>query len=94
MADLITKIAGELKLNAAHVNNVVKLLFEEQCTIPFVARYRKEVTGTMDEVALRSVRDRFHYLTDLEDSKKKYLKVVEEHCAKSPELKAKFPGLN
>ena len=93
MADLITKIAGELKLNAAHVNNVVKLLFEEQCTIPFVARYRKEVTGTMDEVALRSVRDRFHYLTDLEDSKKKYLKVVEEHCAKSPELKAKFPGL-
>jgi len=93
MADLISKIAAELKLNAAHINNAVKLLFEEECTIPFVARYRKEVTGTMDEVALRAVRDRFHYLTELEDSKKKYLKVVEEHCAKDPALKATFPAL-
>ncbi len=92
MLNLIQKIAGELDLKDFQVNNTVKLMFEEECTIPFVARYRKEMTGSLDEVVLRTIRDRFHYLQELESNKVKYLKVVEEHCSKKPELKGKFAG--
>ncbi|MCX6130631.1 MAG: RNA-binding transcriptional accessory protein, partial [Proteobacteria bacterium] len=93
MVNLIGKISTELGLKEFQVHNAVKLMFDEECTIPFVARYRKEMTGTLDEVALREIRDRFHYLTELEGNKEKYLKVVEEHCKKSPELMDKFPEL-
>jgi protein Tex len=89
----VAKIAAELSLKEYQVGNVIKLLFEEQCTIPFVARYRKEMTGTMDEVALRQVRDRYQYLEELDTSRAKYLKVVEEHCSRDPKLKEKFPEL-
>lgn len=93
MINLVAKISAELGLKEFQVHNSVKLLFEEECTIPFVARYRKEQTGSIDEVALRDIRDRYNYLTELETNKVKYLKVVEEHCKKSPELMAKFPEL-
>jgi uncharacterized protein len=93
MLDLVKKVASELNVQDFHAANVIKLMFEEDCTIPFVARYRKEMTGSMDEVKLREVRDRFTYLQDLEATKDRYLKVVEEHCNQKPELKAKFPGL-
>ncbi len=91
--NLIGKIATEQNLKEFQVNNAVKLLFEEECTIPFVARYRKEMTDSMDEVVLRNVRDRYEYLQELETNKVKYLKIVEEHCQKKPELKDKFPEL-
>ena len=58
-----------------------------------MARYRKEKTGTLDEVNLREIRDRYAYLQELETNKAKYLKVVEEHCQKKPELKAQLPAL-
>lgn len=90
---LVKKIASELNLTETHSQNAIKLLFEEDCTIPFVARYRKEVTGSMDEVKLRDLRDRYTYLTDLEATKVRYLKVVEEHCKSKPELAAKLPEL-
>ncbi len=93
MVSLIPKIATELGLKEFQVHNSVQLMFDEECTIPFVARYRKEMTGSLDEVALRDIRDRFNYLTELETNKGKYIKVVEEHCKKSPELMAKFPEL-
>src|SRR4051812_41473702 len=96
MLELINrKIASELSLQEFQVSNAVDLLFKQECTIPFVARYRKEKTGSIDEVALRNIRDRYLYLTELETSKVKYLKVVEEHCKNKKELnwkelKAKF----
>lgn len=93
MLNLIQKVATELNLKPAQVLNTVKLIFEEECTIPFVARYRKEMTGSLDEVQIRDVRDRYQYLTDLEAAKVKYLKVVEEHCQKNPALKGKFDEL-
>ncbi len=93
MVNLIGKISTELSLKEFQVHNSVKLMFDEECTIPFVARYRKEMTGSLDEVALRDIRERFNYLTELEGNKQKYLKVVEEHCKKSPELMDKFPEL-
>ncbi len=86
-------IAAELKLKDSQTFNALKLLFEGECTIPFVARYRKEMTGGMDEVVLRALRDRYSYLTELNASKVKYIKVVEELCAKEPSLHAKLPEL-
>jgi uncharacterized protein len=91
--NLMQKVAAELTLKPAQVHSAIKLLFEEECTIPFVARYRKEMTGSLDEVQLRDIRDRFQYLTELESSKTKYLKVVEEHCQKNPAFAGKFEEL-
>ena len=65
MVNLIGKISKELGLKEFQVHNSVQLMFDEECTIPFVARYRKEMTGTLDEVAIRAIRDRFHYLNEL-----------------------------
>lgn len=93
MTQIIQQVATELTLKPANVHAVIKLMFDEECTVPFVARYRKEMTGSMDEVQIRDVRDRYHYLTELETSKLKYLKVVEEHCAKNPAFKGKFEEL-
>ena len=58
MLNLIQKVASELTIKPAQVASTIQLLFEEECTIPFVARYRKEVTGSLDEVQLRTIRDR------------------------------------
>jgi len=93
MIDLVQRVAKELSLADHQVANTIKLLFDEECTIPFVARYRKEMTGTLDEVVLRDIRDRFTYLQELESSKVKYIKVVKEHCEKNPAFKGKFPEL-
>jgi uncharacterized protein len=90
---IVKQISTELKLKDFAVNNVVQLLFTEECTIPFVARYRKEKTGSMDEVQIRDVRDRYAYLLEMEQTKVKYLKAVEELCQKKPELAGKFPEL-
>src|SRR4051812_30701589 len=93
MMSQIQKVADELNIKSAQVHSVVQLLFDEECTIPFVARYRKEMTGSLDEVVLRNVRDRYVYLVELETNKAKYLKVVEEHCQKNPAFKGKFEDL-
>ncbi|MEZ4741900.1 MAG: Tex-like N-terminal domain-containing protein [Bdellovibrionota bacterium] len=93
MLDLVKKIAKEAGEEEHYTANVIKLLFDEDCTIPFVARYRKEMHGSMDELKIREVRDRYVYLTELEGTKERYLKVVEEHCKAKPELQAKYPQL-
>lgn len=91
--DPVAVIAAELKVQGYQVNNAVKLMFTEGCTIPFVARYRKEVTGSLDEVVLRDIRDRYNYLTELQESKVRYFKVIEEQAQKNEQLKAKLPEL-
>lgn len=93
MGDFVGQLAKELDLNPIHTKNALNLLVDEECTIPFVARYRKEVTGSMDEVNLRNLKERYEYLLDLENSKNRYLKVVEEHCKVKPEFAGKFPEL-
>ncbi|MBP6217990.1 MAG: helix-hairpin-helix domain-containing protein [Oligoflexales bacterium] len=90
---VIKALAAESHLHEANVLNALTLLFEENCTIPFVTRYRKEKTGSMDEVQLRTLRDRYTYMSELEASKERYLKVVEEHCKMKPELQAQLPAL-
>lgn len=93
MLKLVKQIAAELKLQDYQVHNTTQLLFDDEATIPFVARYRKERTGGLDESRLREIRDRYKYLLELESSKEKYLKVVAEHCQKKPELQGQFEDL-
>ncbi|MFK7872774.1 MAG: Tex-like N-terminal domain-containing protein [Oligoflexales bacterium] len=93
MSELIHKVAQELGLNEGHVAGTCRLLFDEDCTIPFVARYRKEMTGAMDEVNIRLVRDRYKQLQELESTRTRYIKVVEEHCQNNPQFKGKFQSL-
>ena len=68
MTDIITTLARELKQPEQYVRNVVQLL-DEGNTIPFIARYRKELHGSMDDTALRTLADRLTYLRNLAQRK-------------------------
>lgn len=80
------KIAQELNLAPRNVAAVLKLL-EEGATIPFIARYRKELTGSMDEVEIMAIRDRAKQLKDLEDRRSTVLNSIQEQGLLTPELK-------
>ncbi|MBP9706622.1 MAG: RNA-binding transcriptional accessory protein [Oligoflexales bacterium] len=92
--DICRNIAQELKLKETQVHNVVTLLFNEDCTIPFVARYRKELTGSLDEVVLRDIRDKYQYRHELEEQKGKYWKVIIDRSAQDLELQKRLPELS
>ena len=87
--DTIQTIVADTKLKLSQVNNVINLLSEGN-TIPFIARYRKEVTENLDEVELRVIRDRYEYLTELEDRKAVILKTIDEQGKLTDELKQKI----
>lgn len=80
-------LAQEFSLKQEQVNAVLSLL-EEGNTIPFIARYRKEVTGSLDDEILRKFYDRYTYLLNLEDRRKTILKSIEEQGKLTDELKA------
>ncbi len=84
---LIARVAAELSLAPAQVQRTLAL-FDEGATLPFIARYRKEVTGGLDEVQLRDVRERADYLKELEDRRAAILKSVEEQGKLDDVLKA------
>jgi uncharacterized protein len=83
----IIKIAGEMKLAPAQVKTVAGL-FAEGATIPFVARYRKEATGSLDEVALTDIRDKLDRLAELDKRREAILKSLEERNLLTDELRA------
>jgi len=85
---LILKIAKEQNLDINQVQAIVSLLGEGS-TIPFIARYRKEATGSLDEVAVTAVRDRLNQLNELSDRKKTVLKSLEKHGHLTDELQEK-----
>jgi uncharacterized protein len=85
------QIASELSLPTMGVSAAVALL-EEEATIPFIARYRKEATGNLDEVALMSIRDRLSQLKELDARKAAILKSLDERKLLTPELTAKVMG--
>ncbi len=91
MDQVLDLMAKELKLPRAGVAAIVALL-EEGNTVPFIARYRKEATGSLDEVAIRAVEDRNAYYKDLLDRRKTVLKSIDEQGKLTPELKAKIEG--
>jgi protein Tex len=88
---LVQTVASELALPVASVERTLEL-FGEGNTLPFIARYRKEVTGGLDEVQLRDVRDRAQYLTELEDRRAAVLKSVTEQGKLDDRLKAAILG--
>ncbi|HEX6940193.1 MAG TPA: Tex family protein [Longimicrobiales bacterium] len=87
--DLIDKIADELSIAPRQVAATLAL-FEDGNTLPFIARYRKEVTGGLDEVQLRNVRDRAAYLEELEERRAAILKSIAEQGALTQELEARI----
>lgn len=87
--DIIQTISTETTISPQQVSSVVDLLHEGN-TIPFIARYRKERTNNLDEVQIRTIRDRFEYITELEDRKQVILTSVDEQGKLSEELKQKI----
>lgn len=80
------QIARELQVRDAQVNAVLKLL-EEGATIPFIARYRKEATGGLDDTQLRTLEERLIYLRDLEKRRDAILQSIEEQGLMTLELR-------
>lgn len=80
------QISSELQLNRSAVLGVLHLLGEGN-TIPFIARYRKEKTGNLDEVQLRAIQERNQYLCDLEERRQTILKSIESQGKLTEELK-------
>jgi uncharacterized protein len=81
----ITAIAEELTLKPAGVKATVELL-KQEATIPFIARYRKEATGSLDEVAITNIRDRLNQLEELDTRRAAILKSLETHGHLTDEL--------
>ena len=90
MSNKITKkIAEELQLPLRSVENTLSLL-DEGCTIPFIARYRKERTGTLDEVQIAAISDLNEKLTELEKRKETIIKTISEQRKLTPELEKRI----
>ena len=87
----ISKVAAELKIHPRQVLATSRLL-AEGATVPFIARYRKEATGTLDEVAVTAIRDRMMQLVELEERRTSILKSLEERKLLTEELKAAIAG--
>ena len=87
--DFSTQIAQELNLAAHHVANVIRL-FDEGATIPFIARYRKEMTGTMNEENVAAVQKRLEQLVELQKRKESVIASIREQEKLTPELEQKI----
>lgn len=83
---MIAQIANELKLTPKQVEQTLQLLNEGN-TVPFIARYRKELTGGLDEVAIRSIFEKWQYATNLEARKQEVLRLIAEQGKLTDELK-------
>jgi uncharacterized protein len=84
---IVEKIALELQVQTQQVQAAVNLL-DEGSTVPFIARYRKEATNGLDDIALRKLEQRLTYLRDLEDRRKVIIKSIEDQEKMTSQLKA------
>ena len=84
--DILNKLKEELKVERWQVEAAVKLI-DEGNTIPFISRYRKEATGSLNDEVLRNLDERLQYLRNLEEKKESVLKSIEEQGKLTPELK-------
>lgn len=87
MQKIIAQIAQEIQVRGQQIEAAVALL-DGGATVPFIARYRKEVTGGLDDIQLRALEARLAYLRELEDRREAVLKSIEEQGKLSPELRA------
>lgn len=93
MEFIIEKLRQELGLKLSQVKNVIEML-DEGCTVPFIARYRKERTEGMDDTILREFHERLTYLRNLEDRKEAVIKNIEEQGKLTEELKNQINASN
>ena len=99
MEQLIQMLAAELGRSEAHVKNVIDLI-DEGATIPFIARYRKELHGSMDDQLLRTLADRLQYLRNLAQRKEEVKNSIEgqgkltEELASAIDAAAKKEGIS
>lgn len=91
--DIVNILIDEFKLKPFQVKNTITLL-DEGNTIPFIARYRKEQTGEMEDVVLREFKTRLDYLRSLEERKSEILRLIEEQGKLSKDLKEKILKAN
>ncbi len=83
--DILAQLTSEFNLKPVHCENVVKLL-DEGNTIPFIARYRKEMTGAIDDQVLREFNDRYEYLKNLEKRKQEVYKSISDQDKMTDEI--------
>lgn len=91
MNTIYSRIAQELQVNIQQVQAAVGLL-DDGATVPFISRYRKEVTGGLDDTQLRNLEERLQYLRELEDRRGAILKSIDEQGKLTPELAAQIQG--
>ena len=83
--DIVASVAKELSFKVPQVENTIKL-FDEGATVPFIARYRKEVTGNLDEEQIRDVIEKITYYRNLEKRKEEVIRLIEEQGKLTEEL--------
>jgi uncharacterized protein len=91
MERIVSRIATELSVQPRQVATAVGLL-DDGATVPFIARYRKEVTGNLDDTQLRNLEERLIYLRDMEERRLTILASIEEQGKLTPELRAAIEG--
>ena len=89
--EILARVTGEVGVSAASVMAVEKLLADGN-TVPFIARYRKEAHGNLDEVQIGKIQDRLGYYKELEDRKQTILKSIDEQGKLTDELRGKIEG--
>jgi protein Tex len=87
--ELLEDASTELSCTKNQVEATLKLIIDD-CTVPFIARYRKEMTGGLDEVQIRRIKDAFEYSISLNERKETILKSIDEQKKLTPELRAKI----
>ncbi len=87
--DIVKQISRELSIKSIKINNTVKLL-KKGNTIPFISRYRKEKTGNLDEVTIRTISNKLAYYEELKERKKYILKTIKEQDELTEELEEKI----
>ena len=86
LPSITQRLATELNIRPQQVDATVALL-DEGATVPFIARYRKEVTGALDDSQLRTLEERLGYLRDMEDRRASVIKSIEDQGKLTDELK-------
>ena len=88
--EIIQLLNKELSAYRPQQINVALKLLSEGNTVPFIARYRKEMTGSLDEVQLREIEERYNYLENLEKRKQEVLRLIDEQGNWRKRFKERF----
>jgi uncharacterized protein len=91
MLSITQRIADELTVNAQQIAAAIELL-DEGATVPFISRYRKEITGGLDDTQLRTLEERLRYLREMEERRAAILASIQEQGKLTPELEAEING--